>query len=141
MQPTFDSPFYRVSVKALIFDDEKRILVFEDREGNWEMPGGGWEHGESLDECLKRELREEMSVTPEKIGPVAFIYTSIHHKGYHKLCIAVPVTLVAHAFIPSGDDLAEATFVTKEEFLNLPFQSNEAGIKPYVDQIWPTLKR
>jgi ADP-ribose pyrophosphatase YjhB (NUDIX family) len=54
------SPFYRVSVKALVFDRDGRLLVVQEPDGLWEVPGGGWEHGESFEECLARELAEEI---------------------------------------------------------------------------------
>jgi hypothetical protein len=54
------SPFYRVSVKALVFDRDGRLLVVQEPDGLWEVPGGGWEHGESFEKCLARELAEEI---------------------------------------------------------------------------------
>jgi 8-oxo-dGTP pyrophosphatase MutT (NUDIX family) len=132
-----DSPFYRVSVKALIFDDQNRLLVFQDSAGEFEMPGGGWEHDETLAECIARELYEEMRVKPQHIGDVRFVYTGPHDNGYHKCVIVVPVTLIAHDFQPTDDDLVAAKFITKEEFSELPFQFNEKAVKAYADKIWP----
>ncbi|MDB5181957.1 MAG: hydrolase [Candidatus Saccharibacteria bacterium] len=137
MENVIPSPFYRVSVKALIFDNQKRLLVFQDSEGKYEMPGGGWEHGESLDECITRELKEEMLIVPGTIGAVQFVYSGQHEKGYHKMCVAVPVVPVSYEFVPNGDGLVAARFVTREEFLQIRFQVNEQAVRDYVDQIWP----
>lgn len=132
-----DSPFYRVSVKALIFDHAGRLLVFQDKESAWEMPGGGWEHGETLEACITRELYEEMRIVPATVGPVSFIYTGEHEDGYQKLCIAVPVSTETTDFVPTDDDLVAAKHVTREEFLELPFGPNEVAVLQCVEQIWP----
>ncbi len=59
----FEMPngYYRVSIKGLILDEtrEKFAIILEDN-GLWELPGGGLDHGESPENCLKRELKEEM---------------------------------------------------------------------------------
>jgi len=48
-------------VKALIFNEANQILVVQNGDGNWEIPGGGWEHGESFRDCLEREIDEELA--------------------------------------------------------------------------------
>lgn len=55
------SPYYRVSVKAKIYQNEKIILVKEDYK-NWDLPGGGLEYNESINEALNRELMEEIGI-------------------------------------------------------------------------------
>jgi ADP-ribose pyrophosphatase YjhB (NUDIX family) len=53
----------RVSVKAVILDDQGRILVVKESGRDWwDIPGGGIDHGETLKEALSRELREEVSL-------------------------------------------------------------------------------
>jgi 8-oxo-dGTP diphosphatase len=136
MPEVTDSTYYRVSVKALIFDDQQRLLVFQDKDGEYEMPGGGLEHDESLVECITRELYEEMRIVPATIGDVRFVYAGKSKTGIYKLRIAVDVTLQHHNFVPSDDDLTAARFVARDEFLKLPFQGSEQAVVAYADQIW-----
>lgn len=130
------STFYRVSVKAIVKDADDRLLLFMNKRGNWEVPGGGWEHDENLDDCLRREIMEEMQVDVAEIGPVAFVYTSKQENGIVKMCVAVPTVLASHDFVPTADDLVEARFVSKEEIRGLQWH-NEAGILDCIDKIWP----
>lgn len=51
-----------VGVSGVILDDQQRILLLRHRfwrAGSWGLPGGYAEHGETLEETLCRELREE----------------------------------------------------------------------------------
>ena len=53
-----------------IIQREKRILICQRKKTaryglKWEFPGGKVEEGESFFDCLKRELREELSISVE----------------------------------------------------------------------------
>ena len=67
------SPYYRVSVKAKINFNGKTLLVREDGK-KWDLPGGGIEHFETIQEALTRELTEEIGVSEFSIisGPKIF---------------------------------------------------------------------
>jgi mutator protein MutT len=58
-----------VGVGALIVDDAGRLFLAQrgpkakNERGLWEFPGGGVEFGETLQEALSREIREEYGVT------------------------------------------------------------------------------
>lgn len=56
---------------ALIFNNQKQVLLTKakvsekkgkDYENIWSMPGGALEFGETCEECLKREIKEEMGI-------------------------------------------------------------------------------
>ena len=60
------SPIFRIGVFALIFDNEGCILLGHRRDIDWwNLPGGGMESGETVDEALCREVREETGLEVE----------------------------------------------------------------------------
>ena len=53
---------FTVGVIALILDEQGRVLLFKHtyrRDKPWGLPSGSLQPGESLENCLVRELREE----------------------------------------------------------------------------------
>lgn len=57
----YPSTFYRVSLKAVIRNEKNEILVNKELDATfWNLPGGGWDHGETEKEALARELEEEI---------------------------------------------------------------------------------
>jgi len=75
-----DRPF--VGVGAVIVDDRARVLLvkrrFEPLAGQWSLPGGAVDVGETLEACVSRELREETGLDVE-VGPVIEVFDRIMH--------------------------------------------------------------
>ena len=60
-------------VSAAIIIEDGRVLLARRAEGEklagyWEFPGGKREEDETIDECLVREIREELSLDIEVVG-------------------------------------------------------------------------
>jgi 8-oxo-dGTP diphosphatase len=57
---------FRIGVFALIFDEDQRVLLAHRRDIDWwNLPGGGMEHGETVEEAVCREVREETGLEVE----------------------------------------------------------------------------
>ena len=70
----------REAARAVILDSGGRILLvrfeFPDRSV-WACPGGGLEPGETHEAALRRELREEVGLDLEELGPCVWTRTHI----------------------------------------------------------------
>ena len=88
---------------------------YGDFKGGWEFPGGKIESGETPEECIVREIREELAtvVKAEKIlGVVEYDYPAFHLTMYCILCSVVSgdLTLLEHE---------DAKWVTGENLYSL----------------------
>jgi len=137
------SPFYRVSLKAVVRDDEGRVLVTRESHDTYELPGGGWDHRESVDSGLRREIREELGVGVESIGDTLFVYKGRAERPHMMMRVAVEVKLDSHDFAFTQEDenenLLEARFVDRAEFLRLNWSDSEREIVQCVDKLWPNV--
>lgn len=62
------NPTHLVSVAALVTNDRGEILLVNSPWRGWEYPGGLIEPGETFQEALRREVREEAGVEIEITG-------------------------------------------------------------------------
>ena len=65
---------YRVSTKAIIKDEDGNVLLLQEADGQWDLPGGGLGQGEKPHDAVAREVAEETGYTVTSISeqPVAF---------------------------------------------------------------------
>jgi len=61
---------FGVSLRGVIVESRKILLVNEHSEKTWETPGGGIRHGESIENALKREILEETGYDVDIIKPL-----------------------------------------------------------------------
>jgi len=110
-----------VCVGGVIVQDGRAVIVRrgqEPRKGEWSLPGGLVELGESLIDATRREMKEETGLDVE-VGALVEMFDRIHHDAegrirYHfviidYLCLPVGGTLVA------GSDVDDARWVSLEE--------------------------
>lgn len=124
MQQEMPQCFYRISAKALILDDDKKFLLTKENNGKWELPGGGLDFYETPQNCLVREIKEEMGlyVTFVSNNPSYFL-TSQKDDGCWIANIIYIVNVKDFNFTAS-DECIEIKFFNKKEALNENLFSN-----------------
>jgi 8-oxo-dGTP diphosphatase len=71
------TPKHSVSVAAVITDDRGRVLLVQRRDNHhWEPPGGVLEISESIQDGLRREVREETGLDVEP-GTLTGVYKNM----------------------------------------------------------------
>ena len=113
-----------VAVGAVILDGERVLLVqrgLEPLKGEWCLPGGAVEIGETLEAAVVREVREETSLDVV-VGPVVEVLDSIRRDAagraeYHYVIIdyRCRIRTGTSAAAVRGTDAADVRWVPVEE--------------------------
>jgi len=82
-------PLLLVAAVALI-DDDKRVLIAKRPEGKpmgglWEFPGGKVEAGETPEDALYREIKEELGIELCRTCLAPFNFASHSYENFHLL--------------------------------------------------------
>lgn len=108
---------YRTSLKCLIRDGDKVLVVKESGRDWWDLPGGGMDHGEDYRTAIARELHEEVGMTGD------FTYKIIHAEdpSYLEAHNFWQIRLVFEVFPENmrfrvSDDSDEVSFIDPELF-------------------------
>jgi|SRR5438105_14143422 len=70
-----------VGVGAIVLDGDRVLLVkraHEPLKGEWSLPGGAVDVGETLEEAIRREVREETCLDVE-VGPIVDVLDRIRY--------------------------------------------------------------
>lgn len=109
--------FYRVSAKALVLNESRdKFLIVQEEDSTWEVPGGGIDFGETVQETLIREIDEEMSlkVLDSAKSPCYVTTKTKSSKGFWNFGVVYEVELEHLDFIPTKECVA-VKFIGKED--------------------------
>lgn len=143
----------RIGVRAIIWHNGKLLAVKHKskKDGNpkdfWCIPGGGLDPGESLEECLKREVREELgieavpgrllfiqqftSTRPDCDEELEFFFLVKNHQDFTH----IDTTNTSHG----ADEIALCGFIDPKNEYILPSILSNIDIGIYVGEPRPVL--
>ncbi|MDA0733785.1 MAG: NUDIX hydrolase [Chloroflexi bacterium] len=125
---------FPVSVKGVVLLDSKVALLQNPRE-EWELPGGKLELGEIPEQCVLREIYEELNLTV-RVGPILDSWVYHIGEGVDVLivtygCYPASATQVTH----SNEHRAAGLFSMEE----VPALKMPAGYKRSINDWWGRL--
>jgi 8-oxo-dGTP diphosphatase len=132
-----DEPAPEVAVGAVVVDHDRLLLVRRGHgpaAGDWSVPGGRVQHGETLAEAVTRELREETGL--EGVCGPLIDWGEHFEDEFHSIIFDFEVTLVGEDEPVCGDDAVEARWVDLPDVGELPLVEglaellHDAGIIP-----------
>lgn len=117
------------AVGAVVVDNGKVLLIRRGkppRPGQWSLPGGGQELGESYIEAAIREVREETGLAIEVLGLIDVVDSITRDESgrvrFHYL-LADVVARPVGGTLQAGGDASEARWFSSEEVFALPLWS------------------
>ena len=115
---------YRISIKAVIYNDAGEVLVVKEHGLNWGLPGGGMEFGETFQQALARELAEEVGYTGAFTYDVIDTADPIHLEKWDVQQVWVVCHVKPDAFdFAVGPDADDMRFIDPEKVVGDDLQA------------------
>jgi A/G-specific adenine glycosylase len=129
-------PHFDVTAGVIYKNGDRKAFLITQRPldgmlgGLWEFPGGKQEAGESLTECLRREIKEELDIEIRVAEPIA----TINHAFTHfKITLhAFAAALIAGA--PKKIGVADWAWVTLADLDRFAFGRTDQKVIEYLRQ-------
>ena len=126
-----------VGVGAVIVVEAKVVLIrrrFEPLKGQWSLPGGAVELGETLEAAVAREVLEETGLVVD-VGPVVEVIDRVHRDAdgrveYHYIVVdyLCQMSRPADAGPAAGSDADDVQWVPIEDLAALRVQSTAIAV-------------
>lgn len=126
---------------TLITNKSGQILLvkrgIKPKFGYWDLPGGFLEEGEHPEDCLKREMKEELGVNVKIINLLGIYTDKYYLKHFLSTLNFYYLSKIIKGKIKPADDISEARWFARNKLpKNLAFKNNKQAL-----QDWLRLKK
>jgi 8-oxo-dGTP pyrophosphatase MutT (NUDIX family) len=106
------------SVGGFAIYQNEMVLVYAKKRLSWEMPGGGIEKGESIEEAFKRELEEEANMRVLKLFPLGYDTLTNRKNGttIHQVRVVCSAEPIGEFKGDPDGDITEIQFIDPREY-------------------------
>ncbi|RMH08000.1 MAG: 8-oxo-dGTP diphosphatase MutT [Nitrospirae bacterium] len=124
-----DQPIHWVPVGAAIIEHRGRVLITRrgpraHLAGFWEFPGGKREAGETWQECIHREIREELGI---EVTPIT-LFAVIPYRYPHQAVELHFFRCSMGSGVPQALGCAEFRWVSYQDLAHYPFPPADAPV-------------
>lgn len=135
----FEKQAIKTAVVACIINAEEQVLLARRKvqpfAGQWVMPGGKIDHGESILAALHREVREEVGIEIHVDGLIdVFEHIGVGRGDEHYVILYYRTHPQSLELLPDGCECSEARWVAQSELgeFDLP-----PGVQHILAQVFP----
>lgn len=138
-----NSPLILVRPSVAIINKYRQILLVKYQDNSWGIPGGLMDLGESVEECLRREVKEELDIdlgTLQLFGVFSGkeLFTKLRNgHEYYNVIVGYICTEFEGEIKPDGEEVVESKFYNLAE---VP-ESTQPYIKEKLKQLVPQLEQ
>lgn len=129
----------KVDIRAVVFQDDKILMVRENSDGNWALPGGWADIGHTPSEVAIKEVKEEAGFTVKPIRVLAVTDKKCHPHPpsvFHVYKIFIQCAIISGQQ-SSGIETSEVKFFAENE---LPPLSIARNTKSQIEMAFNYLK-
>ena len=137
----FKKQHIKTSVVACVIDEQDRVLLtrrcIHPFHGQWVMPGGKIDHGESILAALHREMLEEVGIEIRVEGLIdVYEHLSVGQTEDHFVILYYRAAPAGGRLQANGEECTEAAFVPK---VRLPALNLAPGARHILSLVFPDL--
>lgn len=132
----YPNTFFRVSLKAVIENHKGEILCVKEAGSEWTLPGGGLDHGETVEQGLRRELFEEVALDQDEsftLTPVGHDVMWVESRKAWQLWVIFRVSFDEIPLFSRGVDADDIAFINPRMFADSPWRAQQLIYKWLVD--------
>ncbi|SDY33014.1 ADP-ribose pyrophosphatase YjhB, NUDIX family [Evansella caseinilytica] len=135
-------PLILVGAAVIVMNSDNKILLQQRPDGDWGLPGGLMELGESLEDTARREVKEETGINIGKLrllqvfsGPEFFIRVSNGDEFYAVTGVFLSREVTGGSLRADGEESLQVAYFHLEDLPDNVKENYQTFLRPYMRQL------